>query len=327
MTFLSPSMVVIAFLVTAAAVTAYVIVLRRRSAALRDRGFGLTAGSRQVALRRHLPYALFLAAVPLLLLGVARPQAQIAVPHIAGTVILVFDVSKSMTADDVKPTRLAAAQAAAANFVQAQPSTVDIGVVIFGQDGLTTQRPTADHSAVLAAISRMKASGGTSLTQAILASLTTIVGHPVRLPDANAQDQPSDLGYWGSATIVLFSDGQDMAENTDGVEAAAGLASEAGVRIETVGIGTTQGTTVEVDGYQVATALNEELLTTIAATTGGSYHPAQDAAALNDIHRSIDLRLTTKPQPVELTALVAGAALVLLTLGGLLMIRWHGRIV
>src|SRR5262249_34360396 len=166
-----------------------------------------------------------------------------------------------------------------------------------------------------------------SLSRAILASLSTIIGRPVQLPEGDAADRPPDLGYWGSATVVLFSDGQDMAESSEGVEAAAGLAADAGVRIETVGIAPTQGTPVRVDGYQVATALNEDLLTKISATTGGSYHPARDAAALNDIHRSIDLRLTTKPQPVELTALFAGAALVLLTLGGLLMIRWHGRII
>ena len=315
--------VIMAIIATSVCVAGYVAVQRQRSNALR--ALGVAPGGQGV--RRHLPYALFLAALPVMLIGLARPTAQVSVPHVAGTVVLVFDVSKSMSADDVKPNRLAAAQAAANNFVKAQPSTVDIGVTVFGQDGLTTQAPTPDHSAALAAIARLKPGGGTSLTQAILASLSTIVGKPVKLSPGEAADQPSDLGYWGSATIVLFSDGQDMSGSTDGVDAAAGLAANAGVRIETVGIGTPEGTTVEVDGYQVATALNEELLTNIAATTGGSYHSAQDASELNDIHRSIDLRLTTKPQPVELTAFFAGTALLLLTIGALLMIRWHGRIV
>ncbi len=222
---------------------------------------------------------------------------------------------------------MAAAQAAAAKFVEAQPSTVDVGVVVFGQDGLTTQSPTSDHGAALAAIDRLKPAGGTSLSQAILASLSAIVGKPVRLPEGDSASAPNDLGYWGSATIVLFSDGQDMAATPDAAVAAATLASNAGVKIETVGIGTPEGTTVDVDGYQVATALNEDLLTTIATTTGGSYHTAQDAAALNQIYRSIDLRLSTKPQPIELTAFFAAAGLLLLTLGALLMIRWHGRII
>jgi len=326
MTVFYPLMIVAAVVVTAAAVTAYVVLVKKRAQAMRRTNFSLTGPARRLALRRHLPYALMLAALPILLVGVARPQAQIKLPHIAGTVILAFDVSNSMGADDVKPSRLAAAQGAASSFVTAQPDTVDIGVVVFGQDGFATQKPTNDHSAALSAIKRMDIAGGTSLTQAILTALGAIVGHPVGLPDQDSQDQPQpDLGYWGSATIVLFSDGQDA--NADRAEQAAALASDAGVRIETVGIGTTKGTTVKVDGFQVATALNEELLTTIATTTGGSYHPAEDSAAINQIHKSIDLRLTAKAQPVELTALFAAAGLLLLVAGGLLMIRWHGRIV
>jgi Ca-activated chloride channel homolog len=326
MTVFYPLVIVAAVVVTAAAVTAYVMVVRRRTQALRHTNFSLTSPTRRLGIRRHLPYALMLAALPILLVGAARPQAQIKLPHIAGTVILAFDVSNSMGATDVEPSRLGAAQQAATSFVNAQPDTVDIGVVIFGQDGFATQKPTSDHSAALSAIKRMEVAGGTSLTQAILTALGAIVGHPVGLPNQDNQDQPQpDLGYWGSATIVLFSDGQDA--NADRAQQAAALASDAGVRIETVGVGTTKGTTVKVDGYQVATALNEDLLTAIATTTGGSYHPASDAAAVNQIHKSIDLRLTTKAQPVELTALFAAAGLLLLVAGGLLMIRWHGRII
>jgi Ca-activated chloride channel family protein len=146
----------------------------------------------------------------------------------------------------------------------------------------------------------------------------------VDLPPEDAT-RPPDLGYWGSATIVLFSDGQDDAP--EDAEAAAVLASGAGVRIETVGVGTVEGTTVEVDGYRVATALDERLLTGLAAATGGGYHPARDAAALHGIGDAIDLRITTQPELVELTGPLAGVALLLLTLGGLLMIRWYGRIV
>ncbi len=324
MTMYYPIMIFTAIVVTGAAVTAYVLVMRRRSAVMRGTNYSLTKRSSTV--RRHVPYALFIAALPLLLIGVGRPQANLKLPHIAGTVVLAFDVSNSMSATDVQPSRLAAAQEAAKGFVDAQPDTVDIGVVIFGQAGLATQKPTNDHTSVKAAIQRMTTAGGTSLTQAIIAALTAITGKQVQLPTEEAQDQPQqDLGYWGSATILLFSDGQDAAP--DRAVAAAGLASNAGVRIETVGIGTVKGTTVKVDGFQVATALNEDLLTTIATTTGGAYHPAGDAAAINEIHKSIDLRLTTKAQPVEVTALFALAGLLLLGVGGLLMIRWHGRIV
>jgi Ca-activated chloride channel family protein len=323
MTFLYPVVIAAAVLVTAAAIVGYVALQRRRAAALAAAGFGALTGSG--ALRRHLPYVLLLAALPILLVGAARPQADVAVPRVAGTVMLAFDISNSMSADDLAPTRLGAAKAAAASFVEEQPDSVDIGVLVFGDQALLTQAPTADHAAALAAIGRPSASGGTSVGQAILVALGTITGKPVSLPADGASAPPNDLGYWPSATIVIFSDGQQT--GGPDVEAAAELAAAAGVRIQTVGVGTAKGDTVEVDGYQLATALDESLLTTVAKITGGSYHQAGDADALADTTKSIDLRLTTKKEPLELTGPFAGVALLLLTLGGLLGIRWHGRIV
>jgi Ca-activated chloride channel family protein len=325
MTVRYPVVLGVAAVLTAAMVAAYVLLQRRRASALAATGLGVVGSLRGAAARRHLPYVAFLAAMPLLLVALARPEATVAVPRVSGTVMLVFDVSNSMAADDLKPTRLAAAQAAARSFVEAQPDEVDIGVVAFGLTALATLAPTADHAEAIAAINRLRTGGGTSLGQAILAALSGIVGKPVRLPDSASPEPTPSLGYWGSATIVLLSDG----ENTAGpdVEEAALLAADAGVRIQTVGIGTTEGTTIEVDGYQFATALDEELLTSIAAVTGGSYRRAGDADTLREVTRSIDLRITAKKEPVELTALFAGIAVLLLTIGGLLMTRWYGRIV
>jgi Ca-activated chloride channel family protein len=327
MTFLYPLVIVAAALLTAGAVAGYVALQRRRDAALAAAGFAtLTGGrSRRAAVRRHLPYALLLAALPVLLVGLARPEASLAVPRVAGTVLLAFDVSNSMTADDVAPTRLAAAQAAATGFVEDQPDSVDVGVLIFGDQALLTQAPTEDHAAANAAIKRAKAGGGTSLGPAILVALGTITGKPVRLPADGSAPTTQNLGYWPSATIVVFSDGQQT--GGPDAEAAAELAAAAGVRIQTVGVGTAQGATVTVDGYQLGTQLDESLLTTVAQTTGGAYHQAGDESSLAATTKSIDLRLTTKKEPVELTAPFAGAALLLLFLGGLLGIRWHGRIV
>jgi Ca-activated chloride channel homolog len=326
MSFHHPLLLVVAAVLTAAAVTAYVLLQRRRAAALSAAGLDLTAGSRRRAgASRHLPYAFLLAALPLLLIGLARPETTVAVPRAAGTVVLLFDVSNSMAAEDLEPSRLGAAQAAATSFVRDQPDSVDIGVVMFGQQALTTQQPTDDHDRAIAAIGRLRTGGGTSLGQAILAALSTIVGKPVSLPDPDSQEPPPDLGYWGSATVVLFSDG----EQTGGpdAEAAADMAARAGVRIETIGIGTDRGATVEVDGFQLATALNEELLTSIAGITGGSYRPARDAGALADVTDSIELRVYTQDKPVELTAVLAGAGLILLVIGSLLMTRAYGRLV
>ncbi|MEV6298978.1 VWA domain-containing protein [Actinoplanes sp. NPDC051861] len=321
MSFLYPLVLGVAVVVTVAAVWAYTILQKRRTTALA--AAGLT--SRQGRVRRHLPYALLLAALPILLIGLARPQAEVAVPRVSGTVLLAFDISNSMSATDVAPSRLAAAQTAAVSFVEQQPTTVDVGVLAFGNQALLTQAPTEDHALAAAAIKRVKPSGGTSLGEAILVGLGTITGKPVSLPEEGQAPTTQDLGYWPSATMVIFSDG----EETGGpdVQAAAELAAAAGVRIQTVGVGTAQGGTVEVDGFQLGTALDEQTLTAIAQVTGGTYRPAGDAAALADSTEAIDLRLTTEKEPIELTAPFAAAALLLLTLGALLGTRWHGRIV
>jgi Ca-activated chloride channel family protein len=323
MSFRYPLMVVVAAVAFVALALAYRALHRQRARALAAAGLaGPAANLGRV--RRHVPPALFLIALTLLLLAVARPQARIGIPRVSGTIVLAFDVSNSMTAKDVTPTRLAAAQTAATDFVKAQPDSVDVGVVAFDQGAMTTHLPTADHDEAVAAINRLHASGGTSLGEAILASLTTIVGHNVDLPDPSSDSPPPNLGYWGSATIVLLSDGEDTG-GPDAV-AAAGLAADAGVHIETIGIGTVAGTTIEVDGYQLSTALNEDLLTQIAQTTAGTYHRASNAQALDNVYKSLDRRITTKPEFVELTGAVVAAAVLLLTIGGLLMIAWYGRI-
>jgi Ca-activated chloride channel family protein len=323
MSFQYPVMLVVAAAVGLGLLAAYRWLQRQRTSALAAAGLS-TADPGWAGPRRHLPTLLFLAALILLLLAVARPQATIGVPRTAGTVILAFDVSNSMAAEDVAPTRLAAAKSAAIRFVQTQPDTVDVGVVAFSQGALSTHLPAAEHEETVDAINRLRVAGGTSLGQAILASLTAIVGQTVSLPDASSNAPPPRLGYWGSATIVLLTDGEDTG-GPDAV-AAAELAAAAGVRIETVGVGTVEGGTIEIDGYQLATALNEELLTEIAETTRGAYHRAEDAEALGAVYRSLDLRTTTQDELVELTGAAVAVAVLLLTIGGLLMIHWFGRI-
>ncbi|HEY7224737.1 MAG TPA: VWA domain-containing protein [Micromonosporaceae bacterium] len=331
MTFFYPVLLVVAAVVVAGLVFAYRALDRRRTAALSVAGVGTgVAGAgrwraRWATWRRHLPPLLFVAGLAVLLVGLARPEATVRVPRVAGTVILAFDVSNSMMATDVQPSRLGAAQQAATSFVESQPATVDIGVVSFDQGAITAKKPTNDHTEVVAAINRLQPAGGTSLGQAILASLTAIVGKPVSLPDDSAAEAPApDLGYWGSATIVLLSDG----ENTGGPDAvsAAELAGTAGVRIQTVGVGTVEGTTIEVNGYQVSTALNEDLLTQVAQATAGTYRRADDIDSMAQIYKDLDLRITSKPERMELTGAAVLLAVGLLLAGGLLMTLWHGRI-
>jgi Ca-activated chloride channel homolog len=320
MSFQYPVLLVVAAAVGICLAVAYRWLQRQRSRSLARAGLMAASGG----LRRHLPPLLFLAALVLLLVAVARPQATIGVPRASGTVILAFDVSNSMAATDVAPTRLRAAQSTAAEFVRSQPDTVDIGVVAFSQGALATHQPTNDHRETIDAIDRLRVAGGTSLGQAILAALTAIVGQSVSLPDPASGASPPNLGYWGSATIVLLTDG----EETGGPDpvAAAELAAGAGVRVETVGVGTVDGTTVEVDGFQLATSLDEALLTEIAGTARGSYHRAQDAEALGAVYKSLELRTTAHDEAVELTGPAVAIAILLLTIGGLLMVHWYGRI-
>jgi Ca-activated chloride channel family protein len=323
MTLAYPVLLAVGLLVAAALIVVGVRAARRRSAALNEAGIA-------VAARRNRPLGLwfFLAGVVVLAIAVAGPTAKLPVGRSAGTVILAMDVSNSMSADDVAPNRLAAAQQTASEFIDAQPDTVDIGVVGFDQGALTTSLPSADRSATKAAVENLRTSGGTSLASAILGSMSAITGKAVTVGKDGALP---DLGYWGSATIVLFSDGEDAGGQTgagsDAATAATTIAQNAGVHIETVGVGTANGTTVKVDGYQLHTALDADKLTAIAQATGGGYHPASDTAELDGVASTIDLRLTVAKQDVPLAGGFITVAVALLATGAVLTGVRTGRLV
>jgi len=320
-----PLLMALTLLVAAALTVGAVAAARRRHAALAAAGVAASAGRRP-----PLGLCLSLAGVLVLAVALAGPAAALPVARSAGTVILAMDVSNSMGADDVSPTRLAAAQQAALSFIDAQPDTVAIGVVGFDQGALATSPAGADRAATKAAVQNLRVAGGTSLASAILGSLSAITGRTVTVGDDQALP---DLGSWSSATIVLFSDGENAAGQgeDDGGEqattAAATIAQNAGIHIETVGVGTASGATVTVDGYQLHTALDQDTLTTIAQTTGGTYHPASDAAQLDGIASTIDLRLTVAKQDVPLAGGFIALALALLAVGALLTVTRTGRIV
>ena len=313
-----PLLLVLGLLVAAALVVGAVLASRRRSAAF------VAAGVSVPGRRSRQPQLwLMLAGVVLLAVAVAGPAAALPVGRSAGTVILAMDVSNSMSADDVAPNRLAAAQQTALDFVDAQPDSVDIGVVGFDQGALSTSLPSADRAATKAAVQNLRISGGTSLAAAILGSMSAITGESVTIGE---NGELPDLGHWGSATIVLISDGEDQGGSSDAVTAAATIAQNSGVHIETVGVGTADGATVAIDGYQLHTALDAEQLTVIAQTTGGHYHPASDAEQLEDVASTIDLRLTVAKQDVPLAGGFIVVALALLGAGTLLTGVRTGRL-
>jgi Ca-activated chloride channel homolog len=321
-----PVLLAVGLLVAAGLGWAAVAAARRRAAALASAGVAPGGAGRA----RAGGVWFTIAGVAVLAIAVAGPTASVPVSRAAGTVILAMDVSGSMAAADVAPSRLAAAKQAALSFINAQPDRVDIGVVAFQQGGLEAALPAADHARTAAAIRRLMAGGGTSLGDAILASLSAITRKTVTI---GRDGSVPDIGYWPSATIVLFSDGQDQAGPAGGTgpdpgtDAAAAVAEKAGVHVDTVGVGTTMGTTVAVDGYHLFTALNEAALKSVSRATGGAYHPASDASELNGIASSINLRLTVTNQPLPLAGAFIALALALLAAGAVLTVTRSGRVV
>jgi Ca-activated chloride channel family protein len=299
----------------------------QRSARLASEGLVQTAASQRVRWQRHIPFALFAAALALVCFALARPTVSVALPERQGTVILAFDVSNSMRADDLEPSRIEAAKQAAMAFVERQPRTIRIGVVTFGDGGVTALRPSKVKADVLAAIKRLSVGGGTSLGQGLYTSLAAIAGKPLTIDESALErdDGAVDIGFFGSSAIVLLSDG----ENTSRLNPLrlAEVASTAGVRIHAIGVGTEEGTVVEIEGFSIATALDEGLLMKIAEVTDGTYEQASNAGVLNRIYESIDLELKRVDERREVTALFAAASGLLLALGSVLSIAWFGRVI
>ena len=284
------------------------------------------------ALRRRgrtaAPVAALMALGLTLLVGAAaRPHATVSLPRVEGTVILAVDNSNSMLAEDAEPTRIAAAQAIARDLVDAQPGTVNVGVVSFSSGGAVLQEATTRHELALDTIDRLTPDGGTSLAQGLFTSLSAVTGEPIAITQEaiDAGDVTLlDLGWHAGAVVVVFSDG----ENRAGLDPrdVAELAANSGIRIFTVGLGATDGTTLAIDGFTLATALNEQTLVEIAETSGGQYFAAANGVDLDAVSDAIDLELTFRGEPSEITALVAIAGLALLLAGAALSLHWFGRI-
>jgi Ca-activated chloride channel homolog len=332
-TFIWPWML-LALLLGVPLMIGYYVLLRRRqqrtNAELGPLGLVQSRSGEALGRRRHVPPLLFLVGLSLLLISLARPKAMVSLPRIQGTVILAFDVSNSMAADDLEPTRVEAAKTAAREFVQNQPSSILIGVVAFSTGGLAVQQPTSDRTAILSSIERLSAQGGTSLGQGIFTSLNTIAGERLAI-DEEAIDVDSGaidtarlkIDDYSSAVVLLLTDGENMS-SPDPLEIAQ-IAAEAGVRLYTIGIGSQEGALIEVDGFTLATQLDEAMLQEIASVTNGEYFHAEDQEALREIYENVDLQLTVDAEMIEVTAIFAAASLPFLLAGSLLSMLWFGR--
>ncbi|MDE2209456.1 MAG: VWA domain-containing protein [Betaproteobacteria bacterium] len=331
-------------------VGAYLRLLRRRKkTALRFADLALvrdamTSGSR---LRRHVPPLLFLLALTLLIIAIARPAAVVTLPTDHETIVLAIDVSGSMRADDIKPTRLEAAQAAARAFINDQPRNVDIGIVSFAGTAAVVQAPTQNRDDLLAAVDRLQLQRATAVGSGLLVALKLIVPEvefDLRFSDPRATTReerrgfpladkrdatktlpkPAVPGSNASAAIILLTDGQTTT-GPDPIEAAR-IAADHGVRVYTVGLGTAEGAIISWEGWSMRVRLDEETLKTISGLTRGEYYNAGTAEDLQKVYRGMNAHMVLQRKETEVTALFAAAAAVFAVAAAGLSLAWFSRV-
>ena len=325
-------------------VLAYLWLLRRRkknalsyaSLALVKQAVGQTS-----RWKRHLPPALMLMAIGVLLFAAGRPTAVIKLPSAQETIILAMDVSGSMRAADVQPSRLVASQEAAKAFVAELPRHVRIGVVSFAGTAAVVQAPTQSREDVVAAIDRFQLQRGTAIGSGIVLSLATlfpdagidlsqITGQRLMpAPLGEKQDAPKfkpvEPGSYNTGAIILLTDGQ-RTTGPDPLDAAK-MAAERGVRVYTVGIGTTQGEIIGFEGWSMRVRLDEETLKNIALLTRAEYFFAGTAADLRKVYEGLSSKLVVEKKETEITALFAAIGALLAVIAASLSVWWFGRVV
>ena len=259
--------------------------------------------------RRLLPLTLFLASLAVLAVALARPHATVAVPKEQASIVLVTDVSRSMLAEDVDPSRLEAARSAAQRFLQEVPDEALVGAVAFSSDPHTVEEPTDEHDEIEALIDALSADGGTAAGDALAAAL--------RMVDGPAEDRPP-------AAIVLLSDG----ETTTGRDPlpVARQARRLGVPIHTVALGTRTATITLPDGTLIPVPPDPEAMRRIADLSGGRAFQVDDADELGGLYEDLGSRVATETEEREITAAFAAGGLVLLLLAAALGVRATARL-
>jgi len=292
--------------------------------------------------RRHVPPALLLAAVAVLLLATTRPTAKITLPLSERTIILAMDVSGSMRAEDIKPNRLVASQEAAKTFVRGLPREVKVGVVSFAGTAAVVQAPTTSHDDVIAAIDRFQLQRATATGSGIILSLATLFpDHGIEIQHITGQRNfpgraigkkedekpkftPVPPGSYASAAIIMLTDGQ-RTTGPDPIDAAK-MAAERGVRVYTVGVGTTAGEIIGFEGWSMRVRLDEETLKNVALLTHAEYFYAGTAEDLRKVYESLSSRMVVETKETELTAFFAAAGALLAVLASGLSVWWFGRV-
>jgi Ca-activated chloride channel family protein len=347
MSFLWPSMLWL-LLALPAVVLLYVWLLKRRrksTVRLASLGVAKAALGKGPGWRRHVPPLVMLAALAVMLFAVSRPTAIISLPLAERTIILAMDVSGSMRAEDIKPNRLVASQEAAKTFVRSLPREVKVGVVSFAGTAAVVQAPTTSHDDVIAAIDRFQLQRATATGSGIILSLATLFpDHGIEIQHVTGQRNfpggtpkplgkdgkeekkftPVPPGSYNSAAIIMLTDGQ-RTTGPDPLDAAK-MAAERGVRVYTVGIGTTKGEIIGFEGWSMRVRLDEETLKSVSVLTHGEYFYAGTADDLRKVYESLSSRMVVERKETELSALFAalGALLALVSAG--LSVWWFGRV-
>ena len=323
---------------------AYVWLLRRRkSAPLSYSSVALVRAAVGRNWRRHVPPALLGLACAVLLLAAARPVARVPLPWAKSTVMLAMDVSLSMRVNDVKPTRLAAAQEAAKLFLKDLPRGIEVGLVTFAATSQVTQAATLDRAPLVAAIDGFQMQIGTAIGSAIvvclmelfpdqgidLDALNKVYKTQSRSLDDKNKPPPKQItpvapGAYPSAAIILLSDGR-RTMGVDTIEAAK-MAADRGVRIYVVGLGTVDGPADTPEGMPVYMRLDEPTLREVARMTGGEYHYAGTAEQLRSVYQNLGSTLQVQKRETELSGLLALLAAVIAVVAAGLSVVWGQRV-
>jgi Ca-activated chloride channel family protein len=326
LTFLWPEFLWL-LLAVPACIAAYVLLLKtKKRAAVRYGSLEIIkdALGRGIAWRRHLPPAMLLLALAAMIAAIARPAAVITLPSSHETVILAIDVSGSMRASDVEPSRIEAAQAAARTFVAEQPRSTRIGVVAFAGSAALVQPPTSNRGDVIAAIDQLQLQHATAVGSGLLVSLKAIFPEIDFDLKEKPELPPVPPGSYASAAIVLLTDGQTTT-GPDPVDAAR-LAAERGVRVFTVGVGTDHGQILTGEGWSMRVRLDEDALKAIADLTRAEYFYAGNAVDLKRVYQSLRSKLVMEKKETEITALFSALAAATVLLSATLSLLWFNRV-
>ena len=313
MNFLAPGRLWLLLLVAALAGAYLVVQHRRRHYAARFTNLDLLASvaPKRPGWRRHVAAAAMLAALVLLVAAWARPTRPGRVPRERATVMLAIDVSISMRATDVEPSRIEAAKAAGSTFVENLPARFRLGLVSFAGDARQVVAPTQDHQQVGGALRRLRLEERTAIGDAIYTSLDSL------------HDVPSRTSRRPLAHIVLMSDGATNTGRSN--ESAAAAARRARIPVTTIAFGTDEGT-IRTGGEDYPVPVDRDALRQIADTTGGKFYEAQSAEQLQSVYSDIGSSVGFRTVQREATAWFVGIALVFAIAGAGASIVWTSRL-